>query len=330
MIESGTQEWHAARARGIGGSDWTNILEIEPYGCRRKVWNEKAGIIPSYPQETTGPMERGTKMEGIVAAEAAEHLNRDVRNPGTLARAGRDIPDWLIGNLDRMIVSGDDGRGPGVLELKTANEWVFRKMVKAGRPQEGYRFQTQHYLWLSGWSWGVVFVLEPSSWAKFHFGTEPDFELLSMMRDEGDRFWKSVVAGDEPSKLKTTDARCGRCPFRLECHGDEYWDTIPDTTPGTLEIVEDPVLEDLAATYDNFKGIEAEAKAEKDKIRGQIIETLGGPRKVLVGPYKLNLFETSRTRFDRAGLKKKHPEVEKEFTRPGSTSQTLRVDGGIE
>ena len=47
----GCPEWHEARRRGIGGSDWVDVLGIPPYGCARELWYEKTGTEPDYDPE---------------------------------------------------------------------------------------------------------------------------------------------------------------------------------------------------------------------------------------------------------------------------------------
>src|SRR5437773_9144411 len=114
-------DWLEERRLGIGASDMSDLFQIEPYGCQRRLWYDKRGTMPDYPPEETLAMQRGSELEKIIAERWAREKHTKVfRVHEAIVHSAYP---WARAHIDRRILR--DGRGPGILEVKTANQFVF-------------------------------------------------------------------------------------------------------------------------------------------------------------------------------------------------------------
>lgn len=98
-FQPGSEPWHAARAKGLGGSEIGAVLGLSPYESRFSLWHRKAGMVD--PIEETPPIEWGKRLEQPILAKFREvhpDLDYDVRN-GTFSPEGRP---WQIANPDLL------------------------------------------------------------------------------------------------------------------------------------------------------------------------------------------------------------------------------------
>jgi putative phage-type endonuclease len=108
----GSEQWHAARAHGVGGSEVAPILGLSPFESRFSLYHRKAGTIP--PLDLKDEMEWGTRAEPMIAQKYAdEHPEVTVVTSGTYVHQTRP---WQVLNPDRFIMAGGIAVKP--LELK--------------------------------------------------------------------------------------------------------------------------------------------------------------------------------------------------------------------
>lgn len=248
----------------IGGSDVASILNLE-YGCARKLFLEKRGQLP--PNEVTGAMERGTKLEDLIAAEYVERTGNRVQ------RVNRKIAlpapfDFMQGHIDRKILG--DARGPGVLECKSAGEWRFKQFKRDGLPQS-HILQMQHYLAITGWAWGAYAVLAPDNWQFQTFEVSRDESLIATIKQAEAKFWAQVENGPAPATLPREDARCGRCSAYWQCHGDV---TLPEFD-GVVHQDEAPELAAMLDDFEEAQAIMKDAEAHLEGIKARVKDRLG-------------------------------------------------------
>lgn len=320
----------------IGGSDWTDVLGLEPYGCSRRAFYRKRGVEPDYPEQVTGPMRRGEALEPVVAEEWRRRSGRVVvKDQGARELAGKrstPLPDWWQGRPDYQILPADAGdhvgvpfNGPGVLECKTTNPIAFRKDRRQARPDHVAQVQT--YLSWRVKAWGVIFILEPVSFDVAEHVVIHNPDLEAEMIEVGNEFVAKVAEGTIPPKLEASDSRCQKCAFRISCQGEALY-ADEDWTTDQFE-TENEVLHELAREYLDLSEIEAEAEEAKAQARSRIIAALGGERmpskKVILpaGP-RICWTRTTQTRVDIKALKADHKDLVKPYLRTTSIGQ-LRV-----
>lgn len=251
----------------VGGSDFTDILNVAPYGCQRRLWFEKRG--QSEPKQPTGAMLRGTFGEDAAVAEYERQTGRKVRRRQFVREGYYGV------HIDRHIV-GFDGRGPGVLEVKCPGEFPFKRIKRDGL-HEGYIAQLQWGLARTGWRWGSFAVMHLDSWQLLWWDVPRDNDLISVIGREADLFWQKVENGPMPEALSHTDRRCGKCQHFTTCH--------PDDLPAySGDITRDDGIAPLIAEYMEAKAIFDDAEAfydsVKDKVKGalgdrQVVDTIG-------------------------------------------------------
>jgi len=318
-VEQGSPEWHEIRSKGIGGSDWCHILNLEPYGCARRLWYSKRGTTPDVPTHETGAMRRGHKLEALVAEEAAAYLGCKIRRIGRIRRPN-DLPDWWIGFPDYGIVAKENS-GSGVLECKTVNPWRYKKIAANGLPEE-WIAQTHHYLGLTGRTWGAIAMLEPVDWLLTVSAIVRDDDVLATMRTAGNHFWTAVEWGPAPPQLDSKDKRCQSCEFRYTCQGEALFDYDVHADKDVEEI-EDTELAQLVDQREEIRAIKDDAEDAIEGLNSRIKTKLGGVRKVSCCGHKIYYSQYVTKRLDTKALRSELPDIADRFTR--STASTRLV-----
>ncbi|MEU1663639.1 lambda-exonuclease family protein [Streptomyces sparsogenes] len=109
----GSDQWHAARAQGIGGSEIAAVLGLSPYESRFSLWHRKKGLTGDVPQSEV--MEWGNRLEAAIAGKyAEEHPEQLVVPAGTYHATGKP---WWIANPDRLALNPDGTID--IVEVKT-------------------------------------------------------------------------------------------------------------------------------------------------------------------------------------------------------------------
>lgn len=256
------------RADFIGGSDLHHLLNEKPYGCERSLWYEKRGQVPDYPLTETGAMKRGIRLEDLVAKEVEALKGWKVRRRAGL-RAGAE--GEFAAHIDRHIVAFDK-RGPGVLEIKTMGEWMFRKVKVEGLPTRMV-MQIQWYIGWQDWQWGAFAIHWPDGWDTQIFEVTRDQAIIDGLRRLADAFWVKVERGAAPDKLAPGDSRCQRCAFRTHCQGDELIKLADAEDTGS--IVERPDLGGLVQHYLALKEVFGEAEAAVEDCKALLQQGMG-------------------------------------------------------
>ena len=154
------KEFLKRRRSGLGGSDVGAIMGVDQYKDGLDVYLDKVDPGPDFDSPA---MERGRYLEPVVSKLYEVTSGRRLQH-GKFRRDQKN--KHLIGSPDRIIKPtgrkpyAADVSSPGVLEIKTANRFVLKKMTEQGRPKN-YILQLQHYMGLSGTSWGAFAVLCP-------------------------------------------------------------------------------------------------------------------------------------------------------------------------
>ncbi len=288
------------RRHYIGGSDSASLFpEDSKYGCDVRLFFDKSGKAPDYPRTPREDqiLRRGHIWENVVAFYFQEQTGLKVRRMGP--RVSKEHPTMSV-NMDRQIIGVTTDQlkalwpdckeiqemegecGPGYLECKSANEWMFRAMMSEGVHND-YILQVNHGLTVTDYRWGVFAVLEPSGgdFATFPYVFKPNLAAEQIRRAEA--FWANLQAGVMP-EVKVNDKRCKTCIYRRSCPrsaallaeaGEEFADKdyiVDDSS----EMVE------LLADYRTAAEV-ADAKAETvDAIKAKIKEAMGAREKVEV------------------------------------------------
>jgi len=245
------------RRSGIGGSDSPVVLGVSPFKTRRELWQEKTGLIEPVDKESPA-IKRGKTLEGIVADLYAQVKGRKVE----IVKQKIIHPNhqFIYAHIDRRIIDGGR-RGPGVLEIKCPGVAVFNKCKREGI-QEYYIVQLQHYLGVTGLSWGAFAIFSAEQWELLEFDVHPDKEFIKLIFAEDHKFWQYVERGEEPSepeiKVEVDEALAGIKPGEI----------------AKMDKINPHVWAEMVKKYQEAKMLKEEAEAlldqQEEKIKAEM------------------------------------------------------------
>ena len=267
----GSDDWHATRANGIGGSEIAAVMGLSPYESRFSLWHRKKGLVG--PVEETPPMRWGTKHEPTICAEFAElHPEWSVDLSPTFCSVER--PEQIV-NPDR-ILRGPDGQRE-LLEAKTSRD-------AEGWGEEGtdeipvwYRCQCLWYLDALGLRRCHVAVLIAGADYREYVVEYDEADALAM-RAAAAEFMRTLAEDERPS---------------IDGHSATY-QVLRELPEGQedVDVEIDPLLRERFHTaQDQFWAAEDELTA----CKGELLDAIGTGKRAVV------LRERVATRTVRAG-----------------------------
>lgn len=306
------ESWHEERRKGIGGSEIADVMNLEPWGCARKLWYDKRGMAPDYPMVDSPHMRRGREMESVIARIYIESNPIKIYSlTEPVAGVSKDYP-YIRGNADRFIYPAHKNpkiKEPGILECKCPARNTFKTIQRDGLPYS-WVLQLQEYLYVYDMGWGAYAILWAEGWEFITFEVQRDDEMIGLILDACHDFWRKVENGPAPVQLGMEDSRCKRCNRIQTCYGLE---DIPlpeyekDYQDGSKDMVLTTAYMDYKAADDIFK----EAKEFKEE-QAEILKTAMGERgKVQVAEGRIVYNAISSFRLDTKRLLASEPEVEK-------------------
>ena len=202
---AGEKEWLSGRVNGIGGSDASAIVGMNPYKSNIDLFEEKIGR--RIPKDISG---KPCVAYGKQAEEPIRELFR------------LDYPEYQVEHHEFRILQSEaypfmqasldgeltdqEGR-QGVLEIKTSN--ILQSMQREkwkDRIPDNYYIQVLHYLLVTGWQFAVLRAHLMSDWGQdrrttvrhyFIKRSEVEEDLAMLLREE-QKFWKYVESGRKP------------------------------------------------------------------------------------------------------------------------------------
>jgi putative phage-type endonuclease len=193
FFEPGSDDWHAARANGIGGSEIAAVMGLSPHESRFSLWHRKKGLIA--PAEENDVMYWGKIHEPAICAEFAKrHPEDEVRPSPTYAAAGRP---WQVVNPDRLILDSE-WKTTAIVEAKTSRD-------AEGWGEEGtaeipvhYRAQCQWYMdALTVPRCHVAVLIAGSEYREYVVDYDPADALH--MRQAATEFMRTLADDERPS-----------------------------------------------------------------------------------------------------------------------------------
>ena len=186
-----TLEQKEFRKTGLGGSDAPAVVGLSPYKSPFQLYLEKRGEAPEE-EEATLAMELGNLLEEPIAQLYVKKTGRQIRRHPT--RVSAEHPHMLV-NVDRIVVN--DPRGPGYLEIKTANDWVGNGIHGLDDLPDHFYIQGQHGLAVTEWQWMSFAILVGGSRFVWFDLTRNDEVIAELIKQEAE-FWERVQTGKPP------------------------------------------------------------------------------------------------------------------------------------
>ncbi len=288
------------RRRGLGSSDWTDALDIPPYGCSRKLVYDKRGTPADFPFTGNAYTVAGNRLEGTARGILVEERGATIHGHNRLIEDVPGMPPWFRVNVD-AIASIGIGK-PFAEETKVMSPPVFSRLKRDPLPLH-IRFQLMaEMVGVGNLSRGVLFAYQPIP-EETHWQEAPEItaKMLEQMVDIGDRIWDRVHGGELPERKEPGAAACSSCPWRLTC-----WEGLPpmskEERPTTLPVYDNPeairLVEEYIDIRDQAKVYETLKKALSEDLKG--VSDL--PAAALIGGHKVYCDHTAKT--SAAGIRK--------------------------
>ena len=240
--ESPRDKWLAERRTGIGGSDAASVMGVNPWKSTFALWAEKAGMAPT-PDVESEPMEWGKRLEPAIAAKYAEATGRQIQTFGSDAPEILRHPKrpFMLASIDADVMDRSRRPDPGILEIKTAgahrgDEWEESAPL-------AYQVQLQHYMAVTGRSWGSFAVLIGGQKFKW-YDVERNDAFIASLEERCAWFWGLVERQEAPpvdDTESTADALRGLYPTedgKTVDLGNESIDWVRDLTAVKATIAE--------------------------------------------------------------------------------------------
>ncbi|MGM9925683.1 MAG: YqaJ viral recombinase family protein [Bacillus sp. (in: firmicutes)] len=297
------EDWLRWRQKGIGGSDVAGILNMNPkYTSPLKVYLSKVEEVEA--GETSEAAEWGTIMEPVIRDQFKKrHRELRVRQSHFMWQHP-DYP-FMLANVDGFLYDPD--KGWGVLEIKTASEYLLGKWSEEdGQVPEEYLLQAQHYLATLGLDYGYFAVLiGGNKYREFYFERDQDL-IDSLIVLESD-FWNNHVIPQIPPELDGSEASKELVSnmFPAESARDqEEILALPKEVGSLLEVLDE--------TKEAIKGL----KERQTEIENKLKRSLGEYQKASFLDREIKWTVVNGTNFDKKSLKEDHPEIYSKYVKP--------------
>lgn len=265
-FENGSDAWHDARANGIGGSEISAIVGLNPWASRFSVYYQKKDRLR--PVEESPAMMWGTLLEPVIFEEYRAHHLR----PGHHMTTGqtfhhKDHPWWIV-NPDGLIWDRD-GRLVEILEIKTAGNEEKWGPDGTDLIPIYYRCQLAWYCGAMGVRKATLRALISGNDARTYRVTITD-EDIEFLREHGEVFMHDLRNDIEPN---------------LDDHMATY-SAIKEMHP----LIDGSVVQIPSALADRWWSAADELEAAKAKfngVRNELAAQMGLARMAMCGDEKI-------------------------------------------
>lgn len=148
------EEWLKKRIHGIGGSDASVFIGVNPYKTSTELWREKKGIIQ--PKELSNPaIEHGNDLEPVLRIWFQRSSKEyDVQYRENIILKSKKY-EWMLYSPDGLLFHNELGKG--ILEIKTTliQNANMLEQWNDGIPQQ-YYVQVLHGLLTTNFDYVVV------------------------------------------------------------------------------------------------------------------------------------------------------------------------------
>lgn len=216
-VDTARDRWLEERRKGIGGSDISALLGLNPYRTPYQLWLEKTGRGDGEASNAEA-MYWGRVLEDAVARRYSELTGRRVQRVNQTLRLADTV---ALANIDRAVINPqiakrvrvlEDGHSlttDRILECKTAHALAQSRSEDWGEEgtdevPESYWLQVQWYLGISGAEVGDLAVLFGGQ-KHLIYTIEADREIFSDLLAKAQEWWEAHVEADIPPDPSTAE-----------------------------------------------------------------------------------------------------------------------------
>ena len=294
------EAWLQARNQGIGGSDASVIVGLNPWKSQFALWMEKTGQAEPEDLSDNERVYWGTQLEDLVAKEFTKRTGKEVRRRGLMQH---DEFPFLLASVDRMIVGENAG-----LEVKTASsgkEWEDDNLPDA------YYIQCQHYMMVTGCEkWYIAALIGGNHFVWKEIPRNED-DIKALIEAEKE-FWRKVEAKEMPDVDGTES-----CAHAL---AEKFAGGGPAIE---LPQAAEEILKELDEAEELGKAIDEKITAYKNALRLMLGDAEAGT----IGERRITWkVQAGRTTLDTKRLKNEHPEIYAAYSKVGQPTRVLRIN----
>lgn len=301
-------EWLEIRKSGIGSSEVSTILGLNPFETPYQLWRRKLGM--DAPKVENQAMKAGHYLEDAVARFFTDATSAHV--------VKRSAGDWIMRDNERpyLQVSPDrtfwrDGEkhneaNKGILEIKTT-----QLSVSADDVPTHWFIQLQYQLGVAGYTHGALAWLTRGmdfDWT----GVEFDADVFDMLCERVERFWVDNILGRKEPELVSAEDVVTKYPREI----------AGKTLAATEQLVAD--IERVKAVKAQIKELEAEEDALTDAIKVAMADN-----ELLVSPdgRKLATYKAAKDgfTFDKTAFSAENPELYQKYLKQKAGARTLLI-----
>jgi predicted phage-related endonuclease len=243
---------HGFRSTHVGASEVAALFQCNPYVTAFELFHRKAGNIASPDLSDNERAEWGLRLEPAIIAAAADRYGYQLEETPRRLSNGKG----LGGHPDQLAT---DERGPGIIEIKTADWLVFKSWGE--EPPTHYLLQAMAYAGLAGRAWCDVLVLVGGNrLERFCYDFRPKIyaEIEKRVAD----FWQSVEANDPPPADYTRDL-------------DTITELYREGTEEVVDLTADNLAHEAAAAFLFAKEARLDAEKREDAAKAELLDKLG-------------------------------------------------------
>jgi putative phage-type endonuclease len=195
-VERSRADWLEQRKTGIGASEASAALGVNPYKSPIELWAEKCGLCEPPDLSENEAVEFGVRLERPIGEAYQARTGREVNFwPQDMIAVHPDIP-WMLCTPDaRQLPEPGLEREVGVLQIKTAG--AFMASEWADGPPLHYQVQIQHEMLVTGHSWGTLVVLIGGQKLRY-FDCQANDKFAAALVSKLGAFWECVQTRTPP------------------------------------------------------------------------------------------------------------------------------------
>lgn len=289
------EEWDSLRTKGVGGSDIGAILGINKYRSIVDVYLSK---VENKKVEENNAMHWGTKLEPIIRTEFEKKHVGEYKVFTTNNSLEFGI---LRANVDGIIYEYLNNKY-GILEIKTANQFVKNEWENGTIPQSYYA-QVQHYLAVTGFDFGIIAVLIGGNEYK-EFYIEKNDEDIEVIINAANDFWNTYVI---PQRMPFADGSNAYSEYQSERLSKMQEKGIILELDNTT----DELINKRQTLKKELDNLESEIKVIDQQLKEELINN--DCKKGETKNYNINLVVTNRTKTNTKEFEKEYKDLINEY-----------------
>lgn len=195
------EQWLEERKKGIGASDASSIVGMNPYKTNIQLWEEKTGRIIAEDISDKPYVKYGTEAEKHLRELFILDYPKYQVSYNEFKLHRNELYPFIFATLDGELVDAETGE-LGILEIKTTNILQSQQKEKWNdKIPDNYYIQVLHQLLATGWDFVILKAHLRSEWngeiriqtKHYTIRREDVVDDLEYLKGEEVKFWNEYV-----------------------------------------------------------------------------------------------------------------------------------------